>query len=91
VIVNIEADVIPSVFPSELQSKIDKYAREYQYPEGISFVPKGENSGENAELIQATLISFIVAVCLIFVILVLQFNSFAQPAIILYVIVLALI
>jgi len=46
---------------------------------------------ENAELITATLQSFLIALFLIFTILVFQFNSYSQPLIILYSVVLALL
>jgi multidrug efflux pump subunit AcrB len=42
-------------------------------------------------LIQSTLQSFLIAIFLIFLILVLQFNSYSQPIIILYSVVLALL
>jgi multidrug efflux pump subunit AcrB len=78
------------VLPSEIQPLLITFAQEYNYPEGISYSAGGENE-ENAELIQSTLQSFLIAIFLIFLVLVLQFNSYSQPAIILYSVVLALL
>lgn len=76
--------------PSEIQPLLIDFAEQYNYPEGISYSAGWENE-ENAELIQSTLQSFFIAIFLIFLILVLQFNSYSQPAIILYAVVLALL
>jgi len=76
--------------PTDIQPKLIDFAQSYNYPEGISYVAWWENV-ENAELIQATIRSFFIAVFLIFTILVLQFNSYSQPLIILYSVVLAML
>jgi len=84
------SDLQPDVLPSSIQPKLIEFAENYNYPEGISYTAGGENE-ENAELIQATLQSFFIALFLIFTILVFQFNSYSQPLIILYSVVLALL
>jgi len=84
------SDLEPWVLPSEIQPKLIDFAESYNYPEGISYTAWGENE-ENAELIAATLQSFFIALFLIFTILVFQFNSYSQPLIILYSVVLALL
>lgn len=76
--------------PSDIQPKLIEFAESYTYPEGISYLAWWENV-ENAELIGATVRSFFIAVFLIFTILVLQFNSYSQPLIILYSVVLAML
>lgn len=78
------------MLPSSIQPQLIEFAQNYNYPEGISYTAGGENE-ENAELIQATLQSFFIALFLIFTILVFQFNSYSQPLIILYSVVLALL
>ena len=83
-------DLDPWVLPTEIQPKLIEFAENYNFPEGISYSAGGENE-ENAELIQATLQSFFIALFLIFTILVFQFNSYSQPLIILYSVVLALL
>lgn len=65
-------------------------AAEYNFPEGIDFDAAWE-SDENAELIQAAIRGFAIALFLMLVILVLQFNSFSKPVIILYSVLLALL
>ncbi len=84
------SDLEPWVLPTEVQPKLIEFAESYSFPEGISYSAGGENE-ENAELIQATLQSFFIALFLIFTILVFQFNSYSQPVIILYSVVLALL
>ena len=84
------SDLEPGVLPTEVQPKLIEFAESYNFPEGISYSAGGENE-ENAELIQATLQSFFIALFLIFTILVFQFNSYSQPIIILYSVVLALL
>ncbi len=84
------SDLEPWVLPSTVQPQLIDFAENYSYPEGISYTAGGENQ-ENAELIQATLQSFMIALFLIFTILVFQFNSYSQPIIILYSVILALL
>jgi len=78
------------ILPSEIQPLLIDFAQSYNYPPGISYQAWWENE-ENAELIFATIQSFLIALFLIFTILVFQFNSFSQPIIILYSVVLALL
>lgn len=65
------------------------FASTYQFPTGISYKAGGENDA-NSELIIAVVSAFFIAVMVIFAILTLQFNSFSQPAIILYSVVMSL-
>jgi hypothetical protein len=67
-----------------------KFAEQYNFPEGISFSAGWENA-ENQDLIVSTFKSLFIAMFLIFSILVFQFNSFKQPAIVLYSVILALL
>lgn len=85
-----ESDFMDWFNPWTLQSELTKFAKEYKYPEWISSQTGWENA-ENAELVIAILSSFFIALFLIFSILVFQFNSFIQPLIILYSIVLAML
>lgn len=84
-----EGDVEKDVLPAGIQSKYEEFANAYEFPAGISFSKGGENE-ENKELIVAVLVSFVIALVCIFGILVLQFNSFAQPFIIIFSVVMAL-
>lgn len=84
------SDLEPGTLPSEIQPKLIEFAENYNFPEWVSYSAWWENE-ENAELIAATLQSFFIALFLIFTILVFQFNSYSQPLIILYSVVLALL
>lgn len=88
--ITVDADLQDWIVASAIQPKFLEYAQNYDYPLWISFEAAGE-AEENSELIISTLIAFGVALFLIFTILVLQFNSYAQPAVILYSVVLALL
>ncbi len=84
------SDLEAWTLPSAVQPQLIEFAKAYNYPEWISYTAWGENE-ENAALITATLQSFLIALFLIFTILVFQFNSYSQPLIILYSVVLALL
>lgn len=83
IVITVESDVETSVVPTVLQAQMLAYAESYNFPEGISTRVGGENA-ENADLIQAAVVAFVVALVAMFMILVLQFNSFSQPALVLY-------
>ncbi|PID87704.1 hypothetical protein CSB07_00070 [Candidatus Gracilibacteria bacterium] len=90
IIISVEADNTKDFLPSEIQPKLVEFAKNYNYPKGISFEAGGENE-ENNDLIISTIKSFFIALFLIFTILVFQFNSYSKPIIILYSVVLALL
>jgi len=81
--VRVESDIEQDLTPDIIQSQFTSFAESYQYPSGISFEVGGETQ-ENADIIQATGVAFIIALVLIYAILILQFNSFLQPVIIMY-------
>lgn len=88
--VKIESDIEPWLTPDVVQVPFAEFAQSYQYPDGISYQEWWETQ-ENADLIQAMWVAFLVSIMLIYAILVLQFNSFLQPAIIMYSIVMWLL
>lgn len=90
IVIWVESDVDDWFFPNQIQPKLLEYATTYNFPQNISYT-SGWEASENAELITSTIVSFFIAVFLIFWILVFQFNSYMQPAIVLYSIVLALL
>lgn len=90
VTISVEADIDVGYLPSNIQPLLEKFASEYDYPEGITYESWWENA-ENADLINAVILSFILAVFLIFLILVTQFNSYSKPWIIVFSIPLGLI
>ncbi len=90
VVISIWSEVKEWVLPTEIQPKLEEFAESYSYPQNISFMKSWE-SEENKDLIVSTFKSLLIAMFLIFSILVFQFNSFIQPLIVLYSIVLALL
>ena len=75
---------------TNIQNEFVTRAEAYEFPSGLSFDAAGE-SDENAELLAAAAKWLGIALFLMLVILVLQFNSFRKPAIILYSVFLALL
>ncbi len=88
--ITVEADVVSWILPSEIQPALEKIAAEYIYPEGIIYTSGWENE-ENKDLIVSTFKSLFITLFLIFSILVFQFNSFGQPAVVMYSVVLAML
>lgn len=89
IIISVEADLEKWVDTLSTQSKFEEFAKSYSFPVWISYIKWGENE-ENKELIIAVLSSFFIAILIIFAILTLQFNSYTQPLIILYSVVMSL-
>ena len=87
--VSVGSDTEEGVLATEIQQKFTTYAEQYDFPDGISFSRGGENQ-ENADLIQAVLTAFFLAILAIFAILTLQFNSYKQPIIVLYSVMMAI-
>jgi len=79
----ISAGVEQDAKTNEIQKEISVFAKEYNYPDGVYFEAGGETE-ENADLLQSMITAFLIALLLIFWILVLQFNSFMQPLIIMF-------
>lgn len=73
-----------------IQNKLLAYIDTLQLPDGISVESGGEGQ-ENAELFSAVWTWFAISLACMFVILLLMFDSFTKPAIILYTIILALL
>ncbi|MCP4523131.1 MAG: efflux RND transporter permease subunit, partial [Candidatus Gracilibacteria bacterium] len=88
--ISIESDILSDYLPTDIQPELLEFAQNYSYPQGINFSAGGENE-ENKDLIVSTFKSLFIALFLIFSILVFQFNSFKQPAIVLYSVILALL
>lgn len=90
IIISVWSEVQEWFLPTDIQPILDKFAEEYVFPEWISYI-KWWESEENKDLIISTIKSLFIALFLIFSILVFQFNSFRQPIIVLYSIILALL
>jgi multidrug efflux pump subunit AcrB len=87
--ITVEADLETGVDSIVSQAAFVDYASRYNFPQGISYKAGGETDANN-ELILAVVSSFFIAVIVIFAILTLQFNSFSQPAVILYSVIMSL-
>ncbi len=81
--INIESNLQKGMKAEPIMQALMEYAENYDFPEGISYKRSGETE-KNADLLIAMLTAFIFAIICIFAILVLQFNSYTQPGIILY-------
>ena len=90
IIISLWSEVQEWYLPTDIQPKLDEFASNYNFPEWVYFIEWWE-SADNADLIKSTIFSFFIAIFSIFMILVFQFNSYSQPAIILYSVVLALL
>jgi len=71
------------------QAKLIAFAEKYNFPNWISYERWGENES-NKELLVAVISAFFLSIIVIFAILTLQFNSFSQPAIVLYSVIMSL-
>lgn len=87
--ITVDADLEKWVDSVSTQAKFEEYAKSYSFPNWISYMKWWENE-ENKELIIAVFSSFFIAIIIIFAILTLQFNSYSQPLIILYSVVMSL-
>ena len=74
----------------EVTNAFKKEIENYDLPDGITVEDAGENA-ENSDLFIALGFGFVMAVFMIFAILVIQFNSYAYPFIILFTIVMSLL
>ena len=81
--VTIGANLLQWVKAEWINEKLYEYWDSYEFPEWISY-SKGWEQTENADLIESLLASIAFAFIMIFWILVLQFNSYTQPIVISY-------
>ncbi len=79
----ISASLVESSYTAEIQKSLEEFAQSYTFPKWVSYTKWWENV-ENADLINSVLTWIFVAFFLIFIVLVYQFNSYWQPAVILY-------
>ena len=90
IIIEVGSEVGEWFLPTDIQPKLDEFVKNYNFPDWISYV-WGWEWAENKDLIVSTIKSLFISIFLIFSILVFQFNSFRQPTIVLYSIILALL
>lgn len=83
IVISVEADLEQGLQPTAFQPQLDEFAKNYDYPSGISYETWWENEA-NADLINGAMMAFVIALFMTFVLLVYMFNSFSKPAIVLY-------
>lgn len=88
--VQVSATLTDTSTTSQVQSSLEEYAKKYEFPKGITYKRGWENE-ENADLINSVITGVFIAFFLIFAVLVYQFNSYGQPAVILYSVFMSLI
>jgi HAE1 family hydrophobic/amphiphilic exporter-1 len=92
ILIRVDADVADGFngqWP-RMQSELVAWAQTYSFPDGISYDIAWE-AQENADLIWAAVQGLFISTFVIFWILVLQFNSFSKPIIIMYSVICALL
>ncbi len=87
--ITVDANLDPWYDTVSSQAEYVDFAKSYAFPKNISYSSGGENAS-NSELITAVLSAFFIALIIIFAILTLQFNSFSQPLIVLYSVIMSL-
>jgi len=80
--VTISADVSQGLVAADVLEKLEPYLENYAWPEGYSYRITGGNE-EDIQSFKDLGLAMIIAILLIFMILVTQFNSFKQPFVIL--------
>ena len=81
--VSLQSNLEKGYKAESIKEQLFTFAEKYDFPVGIDYYESGEME-DNSELLGAMLTTFIFAVICIFGILVLQFNSYTQPGIIMY-------
>jgi multidrug efflux pump subunit AcrB len=90
IIISVWSELEKDYLPTDIQPLLNKFALGYNFPSWINYIESGEWE-DNKELIISTIKSLFISLFLIFTILVYQLNSFKQPFIVLYSIILALL
>ncbi len=80
--VTVSSNVLDGYNANEIVANLEKQMTRYEMPKGISYEFTGEQK-EQAENMEFLFTAFILALFMIFIILVTQFNSFTSPIIIL--------
>lgn len=81
--ITIGSDLQKNIKAEVINAQLYTFAEKYKFPAGISYEKGGEKE-ENADLLIAIIGAFVFSLIIIFAILVLQFNSYSQPLIISY-------
>lgn len=89
-VISLSSNVLTGYTANDIVQKIEKQIKKFNKPEGIQIKMTGEQE-DQAETMGFLTNAFMIAFALIFLILVMQFNSFSKPIIILSEIVFSLI
>ena len=89
-VITLYSNVIPGYAPDKIVNKYKEYLAAYEMPEGFSykFTGEQEESSKSTEFLSR---AFMIAIALIFLILVTQFNSIISPFIIIFTVAMSLI
>lgn len=88
--VTVSSQLTPNGNALEITKAFNEKIKDYPFPNGVTLEDAGENA-ENADLFIALGTGFVMAMFLMFTILVIQFNSFSYPFIILFTIIMSFI
>jgi HAE1 family hydrophobic/amphiphilic exporter-1 len=88
--ITVSADLSREGNAVEITQNFQEKAKDYNMPAGVSFEDAGETA-ENADLFFALGAGFIIALLMMFSILVIQFNSFSLPGVIVFTILMSLL
>jgi multidrug efflux pump subunit AcrB len=80
-VISITSGVVEGFNANEINSRIAQLLEDYEMPEGYTYEFSGEQQ-EQAESMEFLIYALIIAVAMIMIIMVTQFNSFIRPAII---------
>ncbi|MBU0577747.1 efflux RND transporter permease subunit [Patescibacteria group bacterium] len=89
-VITVSSDLSPGQVPADILNKLEPYLEDYQWPEGYSYEIAGGNEETNQSF-KDLFYAMGLAILLIFLILIAQFNSFKQPFVILMTLPLSLI
>ncbi len=89
-VISLQSNVLEGYNANEIVNKIDKLLKKYPFPEGVKYTIEGEQKEmkKNFKFLSKALL---IAVALIFLILVMQFNSMKVPFLIMITVVLSTI
>jgi HAE1 family hydrophobic/amphiphilic exporter-1 len=82
IVVYVEADVMPGYNSAQINRQLQKAVKDIELPRTVEQVVGGQMEELNNQ-IENMSVSFLVAIALIYIVLVVQFNSLVQPVVIL--------
>lgn len=81
--ISVQSNLEQGAKAENVNAALTQFAQSYKFPKGVTYAKGGETE-DNADLLNAMFMAFLISIIGIFAILVLQFDSYTQPGIILY-------